>query len=520
MTMNDGAAWRSGLIARVAVCLVLVGAAETTIDGTDLGAVIGGVAMLLAILTAVVRPALVRVRAARSATIAATLYALVLTEDPSLLGCALFWVAVSLAALLPRRGFDDAMAWATRLAWHGVTAALSPFRDAARIAILRDRRAPRSRGLRAAATMLVLPVVGGGVFVMLFASANPLIGDAVARIALPDITTVIWRSAVATVVGVATWSTLRPSAQATRFARSPDRIISTALDPRVATLIVSLVTFNAIFAVENTLDLVFLWSGAALPAGVTMADYAHRGAYSLIVTAVLAGLFVLVALRPGSAGAVGRPVRVLVALWLAQNLLLVASSALRTLDYVDAYGMTVLRLAALGWMTLVAVGLALIGWRLLRGRSARWLINANALAATLVLTVASVVDLGAVAAGWNVRVAVAQGKAGPPLDLCYLARLGPSALVSLARLERHAKFPAQRDRIAALRWRIEQDVTGSQGRWRGWTPRNARRLRAVDTLVGLRRPALIADPDGRRCDGSIVPPRAPSPPPPPLTRAP
>ena len=58
--------------------------------------------------------------------------------------------------------------------------------------------------------------------------------------------------------------------------------------------------FQAVFALQNGLDLAFLWSGAPLPDGMTLAEYAHRGAYPLIATALLAGLFVLVTLRPGA----------------------------------------------------------------------------------------------------------------------------------------------------------------------------------------------------------------------------
>src|SRR3990167_2584670 len=99
----------------------------------------------------------------------------------------------------------------------------------------------------------------------------------------------------------------------------------------------SLVLFNLIFALQNGLDLAYLWGGAGLPPGVTFAEYAHRGAYPLIATALLAGLFVLVFLRPGSATAANRPVRILVTVWVAQNLFLVASTALRTIDYLQAY---------------------------------------------------------------------------------------------------------------------------------------------------------------------------------------
>ena len=49
--------------------------------------------------------------------------------------------------------------------------------------------------------------------------------------------------------------------------------------------------------------------------------------------------------KPGSSGARSPLVRRLILLWVAQNLLLVASSILRTLDYIDAFSLTRLRIA-------------------------------------------------------------------------------------------------------------------------------------------------------------------------------
>ncbi|MDY0966881.1 DUF4173 domain-containing protein [Sphingomonas sp. CFBP9021] len=203
---------------------------------------------------------------------------------------------------------------------------------------------------RAIGAVAALPLVGGATFLGLFANANPLIGWAFSQIVLPDPWATIWRTLFGLCVLITIWASLRPSPYTTGPSRFGDRSIGTVFEPAVAQLTLLLVTFNTIFAVENGLDIVFLSSGAGVPSGVTMADYAHRGTYSLIVTAALAGVFVLLAFRPGSTAASLPLVRRLVTVWLVQNLLLVASSALRTLDYVDAYGMTVLRLSALhGW---------------------------------------------------------------------------------------------------------------------------------------------------------------------------
>lgn len=504
MTRTDRA---TPLAAKAAAAAATVGIAETIIHpDSAIGSVLGLLALAATIALTTTRPVVLRHTPARIASLAAAGYALVLVDDPNPLALLLFGIALSLATLLPQHGFDHALRWVPRLAWHALAAVQRPWRDLTRVGAVRRRHDGEVAGMRAIATMLVLPMVGGGLFLALFASANPLIDRALANIVLPDAGTTIWRLLLGGSVFAAIWVTLRP--------RLPVRPRGDALDPveRVmpgtATLVLSLATFNAVFAVQNALDLAFLWSGAPLPAGGSMAGYAHRGAYTLIVTALLAAAFVLTTLRPGSAAAASPAIRRLVTAWIAQNLLLVASSVLRLLDYVEAYALTTLRLAALLWMALVGIGLALILWRLLRARSAAWLVNANALAAALVLSGASVVDLGASAAAWNARIALTRGRAGPPLDLCYLARLGPQGLVALARLERHAKDATVRDRIAFLRWRTQAEMRATQADWRGWTARDARRLAQATAIVGGASSGLHPAPDGRGCDGRIVPPPA------------
>src|ERR1700709_1476859 len=101
-------------------------------------------------------------------------------------------------------------------------------------------------------------------------------------------------------------------------------------------------------------------------------------------------------------------------------------------------------------MGLVALGLALICYRLLRGKSAAWLINANLLAAVLVLAGWPGCDFGAVAAAWNVRHAREAGGAGAGLDLCYLNELGPSALLPLIELESRPLPAELRERVQCV----------------------------------------------------------------------
>ena len=61
----------------------------------------------------------------------------------------------------------------------------------------------------------------------------------------------------------------------------------------------SLVIFNVMFACQTFMDMNYLWGGGQLPEGITYAQYAQKGAYPLIVTALLAALFVLISQNSG-----------------------------------------------------------------------------------------------------------------------------------------------------------------------------------------------------------------------------
>ena len=452
------------------------------------GATIGGFALLLLIVVVALRPIMLRTSTSRVALAIAAFFALVLAADPGPLALLLYWTMLTLAALFARAsGFDDGWRWTLRLALHGLLSPFMPIRDA--LIFSRARRRRKSVGYMRIARMLILPVLGSLVFLGLFAAANPLIEDFFQRLQFeprlsPEniIRLIFWGF-----VALAIWSLLRPPRISIERAALPAASALALPDIGPASVILSLAAFNLVFALQNGLDLAFLWSGAPLPGDLTLAEYAHRGAYPLIATALLAGLFVLAMLRPGSATARSGAVRLLVTFWIAQNLLLVASTMLRTFDYIESYSLTELRIAALIWMGLVAIGLILICYRLLANRSAAWLINANMLTALLVLGACTCIDLGRMAAAWNVRHAREVGGRGVELDLCYLRDLGPSALLPLLELESRPGLPAPfRDRITWLRGRMMETLAARQRDWHGWTLRGAGRLSEAQNIVAER----------------------------------
>ena len=126
---------------------------------------------------------------------------------------------------------------------------------------------------------------------------------------------------------------------------------------------------------------------------MTYAAYAHRGAYPLIVTALLAAGFVLVAMRPGGPAEQSTVIRPLVYLWVAQNVMLVISSILRLDLYVqhlpaDLSGASPPS-SGWGWWR---PGLVLIVARIALSASNGWLFGANLVALTLTLYACALVN--------------------------------------------------------------------------------------------------------------------------------
>ena len=451
------------------------------------------------------RPQLRHDRRSWIALAMATMFALALVYDASLLAWILFWVAAGVAILLPATArFDDGWRWFQRLTLHGLRAPFAPLIDLRRLLKLRAAGRVGRFSLHAAVGTLALPLLGSVVILTLFAVANPVIERFLSTSLFPELSiSLFMRIAFWAVLFATIWSLLRPRLALRLLPIIGEKGHLPLPGVSIASVTLSLLTFNLIFAVQNAMDAAWLWGWAPMPEGMTLAAYAHRGAYPLIATALLAALFVLVTLRPGSDTARTVIIRQLVLLWIGQNIILVASSMLRTLDYIDAYSLTRLRIAALIWMALVGFGLAVICWRVFRGRSASWLINVNLAATGLVLCVVSFVDLGAVAAQWNVRHAREVGGKGQMLDLCYLSNLGDSALLPILELDRRADLHSDfRARARSVGTRLFHELDADQRN--GWTLLGQRRLDRA-RLVIAKRPAHPIPSGERGCDGALVP---------------
>jgi len=318
-----------------------------------------------------------------------------------------------------------------------------------------------------------MPLGLGTVFLALLLSANPVADAWVSDLARQDLhlpsgaRVVFWLCLVPLC-----WTALRLPGLKERLRAAPSP--SHMGPPRAglvnaASVKRALLVFNLMFAAQTGMDIIYLYGGVGLPEGISYASYAHRGAYPLVVTGLLAGGFALVTRPWVQADGV---LRVLLMVFVAQNVALVASSGVRLEMYVTQYGLTHLRVAAGIWMALTAAGLGLILWQIARRHDTLWLVLRGGALTAGVLYICAWVPFDAVIARHNLTHHLAGGAA-------YVCRLGDAAKPVLYRFEvaqGRRLCPARQTRLRAPR------------DWREWGWRNARARFSLAALTVEARP--------------------------------
>lgn len=372
---------------------------------------------------------------------------------------------------------------------------VGPFRLLPDLLLFRRLMRRARRGSAASIDLMVwlMPAVFGVAFALLFIAANPVIDRLISSFDVEPLFdgADVFRVVFWLIISSVAWPLIR-----VRFAarRRPDvpheaAAASSASEHEdrsrlfgKAAMLRGLLVFNAMFAFQTALDLVYLWGGADLPDGLTYADYAHRGAYPLIATALLAAVFVLIAMQPGSETERDPLIRALVFVWIGQNVLLVVSSMFRLDLYVEIYALTHWRVAAFIWMALVAVGLVLIVARIVLKRSNSWLVTANGASLALVLYACTFINFTHIIATYNVHHSRELTGKGVALDTQYLHRLGAMTLPALDTFITYQKLQGaklspclerNRDRLA------QRHVDRIASDWSAWTFRGWRLARYI-----------------------------------------
>lgn len=394
-----------------------------------------GPGLLLAVVPAVVAAyaaARVAGRTARPWTLAWVLGCLALLAVPALRDSAWPSTLAVLAAVLL-----GALALHGSRTWPGVFLSPLGFADSTVSGIAWVLKGLRSRGgigkdrwlpvVKATAVAVALLVLFGALFASADAAFADLLGGLVPDVSVEDGPIRFMLFVLGVVIAVA----------AARTAAAPlrwDRIQVAPGKPRSRIeWALPLVVLNLLFAGFNAVQATVLFGGydkVLESTGLTYAEYARQGFWQLLWATLLTLAVIALALRwaPRSGAGDRRLVRVVLGLLCALTLVVVAA-ALRRMDlYVDAYGLTRLRVSVAAmelWLGLVIVLIMAAGVF-----GARWLPRAVAGSAAAAVLAFGLLSPDGMVAERN----VARFEKDQKIDLAYFQSLSADAVPALDRL--------------------------------------------------------------------------------------
>lgn len=330
--------------------------------------------------------------------------------------------------------------------------------------------------LKAVGVTVVLLVVFGGLFAGADAAFADLLGDLTPDVTVTDVPLRVLLLAAGTLFALcAAWTAAAP--------RRWDRIqVKPGRARRRTEWALPLIVLAALFAAFNAVQLAVLFGGyekVLAKTGLTYAEYARQGFWQLLVVTLLTVVVIALALRWAPRGTDRDRLLVRAVLGVICVLtLVVVASALRRMDlYVDAYGLTRLRISVAGaelWLGLLIILIMAAGVF-----GARWLPRA-----VVVSAAASVLAFGLVSPdGLIADQQVSRYQNSGKIDLAYLRNLSADAVPELDRLP-------EPQRSCAL-GKIVEHLNEDEGR--GWFTDSLSEFRAR-SLLDERPPSTMHQP--------------------------
>ncbi len=372
------------------------------------------------------------------------------------------WPGVLLSPL----GIFDAVFTSLGWGWRGVRERASGARGAAPV-------------LRAVAVAAVLLLVFGALFAGADAAFADLLGDLMPDASLSGSPWRVLLLIVGVICALAAAHTAAAPLRWDRLVVKPGRArgrLEWALP---------LIVLNVLFAAFNAVQLAVLFGGydAVLDkTGLSYSDYARQGFWQLLLATLLTLIVIVFALRwAPRGGARDRTlVRAVLGTLCALTLVVVASAVRRMDMYVEAYGLTRLRISVVAielWLGVIILLIMAAGvW------GARWLPRGVAASAAAGVLAFGLVSPDALIAERNVQRFEQTGK----FDLDYTRQLSADAVPALDKLP-------EPQRSCALR-RIADGLGTDPGPWYATSLGESRARRIIDERPPSVDPGVCGEP--------------------------
>jgi len=180
---------------------------------------------------------------------------------------------------------------------------------------------------------------------------------------------------------------------------------------------------NILLLVVNVIDINWVWFNFEWE-GQYLKQFVHEGTYFLILSILISMALVLFYFR-GSLNfySKNRLLKYLSLIWLAQNAILAISVAIRNYWYIDYFALAYKRIGVFIFLLIVVYGLYTVLIKVLRKKSAFYLLKTNIFAVFMVLLLSSFINWDVVIAKYNFK-----HSEDSFLHLNFMARLSDKSL--------------------------------------------------------------------------------------------
>lgn len=198
------------------------------------------------------------------------------------------------------------------------------------------------------------------------------------------------------------------------------------------------VMLNLMLVFINVLDIIFLYAGDKLPEGITHSQFVHNGVGMLILSIVLGVSVILYIFRNALHFDTGNKViKLLISLWILQNIFMIVSASVRNYMYVLDYSLTYKRIGVFVYLALTVIGLLTVLAKIHYKKSNWYLIRSNAFCGILFLCFSSFLNWDKIVCEFNIACKTEKLQ---ELDKKYLLGLSDETLPYLQNLKNQKGF--------------------------------------------------------------------------------
>jgi uncharacterized membrane protein len=191
---------------------------------------------------------------------------------------------------------------------------------------------------------------------------------------------------------------------------------------KTAILLMGLV--NLLLFVINGIDIQWIWLNFSLTGSQTYAQLVHEGTYLLILSILISmGIIFYYFRKNQNFYSKNRRLKSVAYLWIAQNILLAMSVAIRNIRYIDHYGLTYKRIGVLVFLIMTCIGLITLFLKVKNGKTSYYVVKINAWALYLLLFGLSVFNWDIIVVSYNLNMPETA-----PIDKSYLLTFSDKTL--------------------------------------------------------------------------------------------